>query len=65
MQPGPNPVSDGPRPHQVAGLPRATRQAPAGRVLSQARGTTRLSVVDTWRIKLRTQVPQSGERTVR
>ena len=47
-QPDPNPVSDGPRPHQVAGLPRATRQAVACRVLSQESGTTRFSVVDKW-----------------
>jgi hypothetical protein len=45
---------------QVVDLPWATRQAVAGRVLSQEIGTTRLSVVN----KLRTQAPQSGGRPI-
>lgn len=59
-QPDPTRYPMAPAASQVVDLPWATRQAVAGRVLSQEIGTTRLSVVD----KLRTQAPQSGERPI-
>jgi hypothetical protein len=45
----------------VACLPRATRQAVAGRVLSQESSAMCFSVVDQWGIKLRTQASPSDE----